>query len=277
MRAAAASQLSPQTHPTPTSLRIAEIGVGTTGFGIFFILFGMLLYFDSVLLAFGNLLFLTGLSLIIGLRRTFSFFFQRHKLKGTSFFLGGVVIVLLRWPLLGMFLETYGFFSLFRGFFPVAFGFLGSASNIPFLSADRHLLTRMNVLLSRQLMLFLCATAFRETLENMAPMENPRTTGSQLGPATLRAPWEQSPRCAAGKPTAAGPRPRGAALCPSESSAGPRQPGPCAPRSRLIPAPRGAALVQREKDVSAYNWNSFGLRYGRRQAALPGGRGGARG
>ena len=61
-----------------------------------------------------QLLFLTGLSLIIGLRRTFSFFFQRHKLKGTSFFLGGVVIVLLRWPLLGMFLETYGFFSLFR-------------------------------------------------------------------------------------------------------------------------------------------------------------------
>ncbi|XP_070240837.1 vesicle transport protein GOT1A [Bos mutus] len=133
--AAAASQLAPQTHPTTTSLPIAEIGVGTTGFGIFFILFGMLLYFDSVLLAFGNLLFLTGLSLIIGLRRTFSFFFQRHKFKGTSFFLGGVVIVLLRWPLLGMCLETYGFFSLFRGFFPVAFGFLGSASNIPFLSS----------------------------------------------------------------------------------------------------------------------------------------------
>uniref|UniRef100_A0A8D1IZA6 Golgi transport 1A n=1 Tax=Sus scrofa TaxID=9823 RepID=A0A8D1IZA6_PIG len=112
-----------------------KIGVGTTGFGIFFILFGMLLYFDSVLLAFGNLLFLTGLSLIIGLRKTFSFFFQRHKLKGTSFFLGGVLVVLLRWPLLGMCLETYGFFSLFKGFFPVAFGFLGNTSNIPFLSA----------------------------------------------------------------------------------------------------------------------------------------------
>ncbi|GAB5583638.1 vesicle transport protein GOT1A isoform X2 [Prionailurus iriomotensis] len=133
-----------------------KIGVGTTGFGIFFILFGILLYFDSVLLAFGNLLFLTGLLLIIGLRKTFSFFFQRHKLKGTSFFLGGVVIVLLRWPLLGMFLETYGFLSLFKshtkyaedldliqaslaaglvGFFPVVFGFLGNASDIPFLSA----------------------------------------------------------------------------------------------------------------------------------------------
>lgn len=82
-----------------------------------------------------QLLFLTGLSLIIGLRKTFSFFFQRHKLKGTSFFLGGVLVVLLRWPLLGMCLETYGFFSLFKGFFPVAFGFLGNTSNIPFLSA----------------------------------------------------------------------------------------------------------------------------------------------
>ncbi|XP_004625451.1 vesicle transport protein GOT1A [Octodon degus] len=112
-----------------------KIGVGITGFGVFFILFGILLYFDSVLLAFGNLLFLTGLSFIIGPRRTFSFFFQRHKLKGTSFFLGGVALVLLRWPLLGMLLETYGFFSLFKGFFPVAFGFLGNASSIPFLSA----------------------------------------------------------------------------------------------------------------------------------------------
>ncbi|XP_017652925.1 vesicle transport protein GOT1A isoform X2 [Nannospalax galili] len=89
-----------------------KIGVGITGFGVFFILFGILLYFDSVLLAFGN----------------------RHKLKGTSFFLGGVAIVLLRWPLLGMLLEAYGFISLFKGFFPMAFGFLGTAANIPFLS-----------------------------------------------------------------------------------------------------------------------------------------------
>lgn len=36
------------------ALLLAEIGVGITGFGVFFILFGILLYFDSVLLAFGN-------------------------------------------------------------------------------------------------------------------------------------------------------------------------------------------------------------------------------
>ncbi|XP_064856863.1 uncharacterized protein LOC115143662 isoform X1 [Oncorhynchus nerka] len=34
-----------------------KIGVGLTGFGLFFLLFGVLLYFDSVLLAFGNFCF----------------------------------------------------------------------------------------------------------------------------------------------------------------------------------------------------------------------------
>uniref|UniRef100_A0A8C6YSM2 Golgi transport 1A n=1 Tax=Nothoprocta perdicaria TaxID=30464 RepID=A0A8C6YSM2_NOTPE len=112
-----------------------RIGLGLVGFGIFFILFGVLLYFDSVLLAFGNILFLCGLVFIIGFRRTFTFFFQRPKLKGSSFFLGGVVIVLMRWPLLGMLLEAYGFVTLSRSvFFPVAFGYLGTLGSIPLLS-----------------------------------------------------------------------------------------------------------------------------------------------
>ncbi|XP_005991774.1 vesicle transport protein GOT1A [Latimeria chalumnae] len=112
-----------------------KFGVGLIGFGIFFLLFGVLLYFDSVLLAFGNILFLIGIAAIIGLRRVFHFFFQRHKLKGTSFFLGGIALVLLRLPLLGMILETYGFLILFQNFFPTVFGFLASlGSNIPLLS-----------------------------------------------------------------------------------------------------------------------------------------------
>ncbi|XP_031989121.1 vesicle transport protein GOT1A [Corvus hawaiiensis] len=111
-----------------------QIGVGLVGFGLFFLLFGILLYFDSVLMAFGNLLFLSGLVFIIGFRRTFTFFFQRSKLKGTSFFFGGLIVVLMRWPILGMLLEGYGFISLFWSFFPVAFGFFGSLANIPLLS-----------------------------------------------------------------------------------------------------------------------------------------------
>ncbi|NXA97527.1 GOT1A protein, partial [Melanocharis versteri] len=100
------------------------IGVGLVSFGLFFLLFGVLLYFDSVLLAFGNLLFLSGLVLVIGFWRTFTTFFQCSNLRGTSFFFGGLIMVLMRWPVLGMLLEAYGFISLFRSSFPVVFGFL---------------------------------------------------------------------------------------------------------------------------------------------------------
>ncbi|XP_012616385.3 metastasis-suppressor KiSS-1 [Microcebus murinus] len=130
----------------------------------------------------------------------------------------------------------------------------------------------MNCLVSWQLLLFLCATSLGDPLEKGAPVENPRAAGQQLRPQDLLAAWAQSPRCAETRPAAAALSPRGAPLCaPPDGAAGPQRPGPCAPRSRLIPAPRGAVLVQREKDLSAYNWNSFGLRYGKRQAA-PGSR-----
>ncbi|XP_033939707.1 vesicle transport protein GOT1A [Pseudochaenichthys georgianus] len=114
---------------------LQKIGIGVMGFGLFFLLFGVLLYFDSVLLAFGNILFLTGLALIIGFRRTAHFFFQRQKFRGSLFFLGGVTLVLCRWAVIGMLVESYGFVLLFRSFFPMALGFLMSAVNIPFLSA----------------------------------------------------------------------------------------------------------------------------------------------
>ncbi|XP_064162087.1 vesicle transport protein GOT1A isoform X2 [Anguilla rostrata] len=121
-----------------TITEFQKIGVGLSGFGLFFLLFGVLLYFDSVLLAFGNVLFLTGLAFVIGLQRTATFFFQRQKLRGSSFFLGGVALVLMRWPVVGMVMETYGFVLLFRSFFPVAFQFLGSLVNIPFLSTSSN-------------------------------------------------------------------------------------------------------------------------------------------
>ncbi|CAL8321276.1 unnamed protein product [Gadus morhua 'NCC'] len=117
-----------------------KIGMGLTGFGVFFLFFGMMLFFDKALLAIGNILFVAGLSFVIGWERTFRFFFQKHKIKATSFFLGGVLVVLIGWPIIGVVLEIYGFFLLFRGFFPVAVGFirrvpvLGSILNLPGIS-----------------------------------------------------------------------------------------------------------------------------------------------
>ncbi|KAL6086325.1 hypothetical protein STEG23_036483 [Scotinomys teguina] len=91
-----------------------KIGMGLTGFGVFFLFFGMILFFDKALLAIGNVLFVAGLAFVIGLERTFRFFFQKHKVKATGFFLGGVFVVLIGWPLIGMIFEIYGFFLLFR-------------------------------------------------------------------------------------------------------------------------------------------------------------------
>lgn len=122
-----------------------KIGVGLAGFGIAFLFLGVLFLFDKGLLAIGNILFISGLAFVIGLERTFRFFFQKHKLKATSFFVGGILIVLLGWPVIGMCVEMYGFFLLFSGFFPVAVNFLrrvpiiGTILDLPYIRsvADR--------------------------------------------------------------------------------------------------------------------------------------------
>ncbi|XP_017769142.1 PREDICTED: vesicle transport protein GOT1B isoform X1 [Nicrophorus vespilloides] len=114
-----------------------KIGVGLAGFGMFFLFLGVILLFDKSLLALGNILFICGLACVIGLERTFRFFFQRHKVKASIAFFGGIIIVLVGFPLIGMLFETYGFVLLFSGFFPVAINFLrrvpviGTLLNMP--------------------------------------------------------------------------------------------------------------------------------------------------
>lgn len=45
-------------------------------------------------------------------------------LQGSAFFLAGVVLILIKWALVGICLEAYGFWALFSGFFPTILGFL---------------------------------------------------------------------------------------------------------------------------------------------------------
>ncbi|XP_052056651.1 metastasis-suppressor KiSS-1 [Apodemus sylvaticus] len=118
-----------------------------------------------------------------------------------------------------------------------------------------------------QLLLLLCVATFGEPLAKVAPVVNPGPTGQWSGPQELVTAWEKGPRYAESKPGAVGLRVRRTSPCPPVESPAGSQRSLCASGSRLIPAPRGSVLVQREKDLSAYNWNSFGLRYGRRQAA----------
>lgn len=69
---------------------------------------------QTVVVILFQILFITGLTFVIGLERTFRFFFQRHKTKGSTLFFGGTAVVLLGWPVVGMVVEMYGFFLLFR-------------------------------------------------------------------------------------------------------------------------------------------------------------------
>ena len=57
--------------------------VGLTSFGTFFMLLGVIMFFDGALCALGNILFLAGLPLVIGTRKTFAFFARKNKLRGS--------------------------------------------------------------------------------------------------------------------------------------------------------------------------------------------------
>ncbi|KIM69172.1 hypothetical protein SCLCIDRAFT_823102, partial [Scleroderma citrinum Foug A] len=85
-----------------------KIGVALTTFGSLFMVLGVMLFFDAALLALGNLLFLSGLTLIIGPQKTFYFFSRKQKLRGTLCFLGGILLVFFKYPFIGMVVETFG-------------------------------------------------------------------------------------------------------------------------------------------------------------------------
>merc|ERR1712077_132991 len=112
---------------------LQKIGVGLAGFGVAFLFLGMLLLF------------------VKGLERTFRFFFQYHKIKGSTAFFGGILVVLFGYPLIGMIIESYGFIVLFSGFFPVAINFLrripvlGSILNLPGISSAVFYLSGVDV------------------------------------------------------------------------------------------------------------------------------------
>ncbi|KAI9681505.1 MAG: Golgi Transport [Caeruleum heppii] len=96
--------------------------------GGFFLIAGVILLFDRAMLAMGNILFILGLTLIIGPQKTLLFFARRQKLKGTAAFMVGILLILFRWPLVGFLIELYGIFVLFGDFLGTIGGF---ARNVP--------------------------------------------------------------------------------------------------------------------------------------------------
>ncbi len=83
------------------------------------------------LIAIGNVLFIMGLTFSIGWKRTLNLFSRTDRIRGTICFFLGLVLVLFRWGMVGMALETFGFLNLFGNFLPTV---LVVGRQIPFLN-----------------------------------------------------------------------------------------------------------------------------------------------
>ncbi|ORZ24350.1 vesicle transport protein [Absidia repens] len=101
-----------------------KIGVALTSLGVFFMFLGVISFFDGGLLAIGNILFVTGIPVTIGIQRTIGFFSQKSKIRGSICFLVGISLVFCRWTIIGMLIELFGIVNLYGDFFPMAFAFL---------------------------------------------------------------------------------------------------------------------------------------------------------
>ena len=97
-----------------------KIGTGLMFLGCCFLFLGCLFLFDSAMLALGDIMFLSGLTLTIGVSRTIRFFARPDRLRGVIAFFGGVALVMFRWGIIGMILQFYGLVILFGQFFPIA-------------------------------------------------------------------------------------------------------------------------------------------------------------
>jgi hypothetical protein len=111
-----------------------KVAMVCVGLGVVFLLLGMILLFDSGLLAIGNILFLVGLTMLFGIQSCLSFFNPMRKPRGVICFALGVILVLMRWSVIGMLVEIIGMVEMFGTFLPMVVSVLRGVPLIgPFL------------------------------------------------------------------------------------------------------------------------------------------------
>jgi hypothetical protein len=70
-----------------------------------------------------QILFLIGLTIIIGPQKTLLFFARKQKAKGTAAFFAGLILILMKWTFIGFIVEAYGIAVLFGDFLGTIAGF----------------------------------------------------------------------------------------------------------------------------------------------------------
>jgi hypothetical protein len=101
-----------------------KIGIGLVCGGLAFISIGILMFFDSRIIAIGNAMFLLGLCFTLGIQGTMNLFTRRDRLRGTVCMALGLAMILFnKFVIIGMGLEAFGFMNLFANFLPIALTF----------------------------------------------------------------------------------------------------------------------------------------------------------
>lgn len=95
-----------------------KIGIGLCGIGVVCVFLGVFLLFDRILLALGNVAFLIGLGLLLGVQKAARFFFRREKWKGSTAYFCGIALIVYGFSFIGFILEMYGIWKLFAAFLP---------------------------------------------------------------------------------------------------------------------------------------------------------------
>ena len=100
-----------------------KVAIVVIGLGALFLMLGVLLLFDSGLLAIGNVLVLVGMTMLNGVTNCLKFFNPMRRPRGVVCFFLGVLLVLFAlrvWALQGWYIVTYGLgiflLNLFIGF-----------------------------------------------------------------------------------------------------------------------------------------------------------------
>jgi len=96
-----------------------KVGAFVTVFGLGFFILGIVLFFDRGILGIGNLGILIGITIGLGLSRTF-YLFKRAGLFSSTGFFAGVILVLSGRVFTGLIFELIGGFNCFRNIFPIA-------------------------------------------------------------------------------------------------------------------------------------------------------------
>ncbi|XP_044370275.1 vesicle transport protein GOT1 isoform X4 [Triticum aestivum] len=77
-----------------------------------------------------QIIFVSGVSLAIGLKSTVQFFTKPKNRKGSIAFRVVLFLVLIGWPVFGMMADSFGFALLFSRFWPTAAVYLQKKSTI---------------------------------------------------------------------------------------------------------------------------------------------------